>query len=119
MVNPYLFQSEMSDVAPKLNKMNKYIGANLGYCYTISQFQNVNGGRVPYGELNKHLDSAKRVCPVISRRKFNRAAQLYWSSSMSEDYECVPLSNENYSENSDYTRQKYGRPFGYSIVSKH
>ena len=76
---------------------------------------------MPHGEVNKHLDDTKRICPTISRNIFNRAIRLHWSSLFSEDddYRLVSNKNENESESYDDSRQKGGRPVGSSIVTKH
>ena len=121
MINPLLFQSDMIIVAPNLNKMDKVIRVNLVNNIDIQLVNSkINyGGRIPHGELNKHLDDAKRVCPTISRNMNDRDVHLHWSSLIIEDIECGSISNENNCENSDYSRWKGGRLVGSSIVSKY
>ena len=67
MVSSYLFQSEMSDVTSELKNVDKCIRANLVNDTVIElvEYKIKNGGRVPRGEVNKHLDDVKRVCPTI------------------------------------------------------
>ena len=58
---------------------------------------------MPHGELSKHLDHVKCMCPTISRGMINRDMQLYYSNLMSEDRECGLVSSENNSESCDYS----------------
>ena len=123
MVSPYLFQSEMSDVTPDLNVVEKSICANLvkDIATQLIESKIKNDGRVPHGEVNQHLDDAKRVCSIISRNMINTAMQLHWSGLFSEYDECRLLSNENEKEGESYdnSRPKIGRPVESSIAFKH
>lgn len=60
----------------------------------------------------KILDDVKRIYPTICRSMIIRAMQLYWSNLMRVNDECDLASNENNSENYDYSRQKRERFIG-------
>ena len=79
MVNSSLFQREMSDVALKLNTMDKSIRANgvQDIAIQLANSEIKNREKVPHGELNKHLNDAKRFCPTISRSMINTAVLLH------------------------------------------
>ena len=80
-----------------------------------------NGGRVHRGEFNRQLERMKDVCHTITRKMFNRAMRVHWTSLkilMDED-ECVVVSNEDNSTNANFSRDRGGRPIGTTIVYKH
>ena len=74
MVSPHLFQREMSYVTPGLNKIDKSIRVNSvkNIATQLVEFTIKNGGRVPHGEVNKHLNDEK--CSIF-RNIINRAIQ--------------------------------------------
>ena len=129
MVSPYLFQSEMSDVTPKLNNIDKYVRAILvkDIATQLIESKIENDGRAPHGEVDEHPDDAKCVCSSISCNVINRAMQLHWSSFFSEKDKCHLVSNENENENeNEYESESYDNsvqkgecPVGNSIVSKY
>ena len=125
MVSLYLFQSEIYNVTPERNNINKSIRVNLvkDIVTQLIESKIKNDGRVSHGEVHKHLDDAKRICSIISRYMINRAMQLHWSTLFSEDDEYRLVSNENESENEnercDNSRQKGGRVIEISIVYKY
>ena len=67
MVSPYLFQSEMSDVTPKLNNLDKYVRAILvkDIATQLIESKIENDGRAPHGEVDEHPDDAKCACSSI------------------------------------------------------
>lgn len=50
----------MFDITPELNNIDKSVSANLVKDITTQLIKSKlkNGGRVPHGEVNKHLDDA-------------------------------------------------------------
>ena len=120
MGNNSQFQSEMSDLSPEYDDSDKVIRKSLVKDIAIYLFNSKmkNGGRTPHGELNKHLDRVKDVCPTITRNMINKDMQLNWTSLMYED-ECVVVSNEDNDTNDDFSKDRGGRPVGSTVVFKH
>ena len=78
------FQSEMSNLSPEHDNLDKITRKNLGKDITIDIVNSKmkNRGRVPHGEFNKHLDRVNDIYiyPTITRIIFNRVVQLHWAS---------------------------------------
>ena len=110
----------MSDHSHECDNLDKLIRKNIvkDIAIDIVNSKMKNGGRVPHGEFNKQHESVKNVCPSITRNMINRAMQLHWTSLMDED-ECAVVSNEDNDTNSNFSRDRGGRPVGTTIVCKH
>ena len=119
MGNNSQFQSEMSDLSPEYDDSDKVIRKSLVKDIAIYLFNSKmkNGGRTPHGELNKHLDRVKDICPTITRSMINRAIRSHWTSLMYED-DCVVVYNEDNDTNNNFSKNKGGRPIGSTIVFK-
>ena len=118
--NTSQFQSEMSNLSPEHYDSDKSIRKNLVKA-VATDFVNSkmkDGGRVPHGEFNKQLENIKVVCPSITRNMINRAMQLHCTSLMDED-ECAVVSNKDNDTNTNFSRDRGGRPVGTTIVCKH
>ena len=105
MVNTSQIQSDMSNLSPKHDNLDKIIRKNLvnGITIDLVNLKTKNGSRVHHGEFNKHLNRLKYICPTINRNMVNKAMQLYRSSLMYED-KCTVVSNENNDVNDNSSR---------------
>ena len=76
------FQSEMSNLSPEHDNLDKITRNNLVKDITIYIVNSKmkNRGRVPHGEFNKHLDRVNDIYPTITRIMINRVVQLHWAS---------------------------------------
>ena len=91
-----IFQSEISDLSPEHDNSDKLISKNLvkDIAIDIGNSKMKNGGRVPHGEFNKHLDRVNDICPTVTRSMINMDVRLHWTSLMYED-ECAVVSNKD------------------------
>ena len=113
-------QSNMSSLSLEDDNSEKFFRKNLvkDIAKDLVNSKMKNGGRVPHGEFNKHLDRVKDICPTINRKMINRAMQLHFSSLMYKD-ECVLVSNEDNDMNDNFSRDRGGRPVVTTTVSKY
>ena len=118
--NTSQFQSEMSIFSPEDDDSDKIIRKNLvkDIATDLVNSKMKNGGRVPHGELNKQLERVKVLYPSITRNMINRDMQLHWTSLMNEDERSI-VSNEDNDTNTNFSRDRGGRPVGTTIVCKH
>ena len=82
MDNPSQFQSEMSDLSPEHDDLDKSIRKNLvkDVARLLVNSKMSNGGRVPHGESNKQLERVKDICPTLTRNMINRVMYVHWTS---------------------------------------
>ena len=94
--NTSQFQNEMSNLSPEYDYSDKSIRKNLvkDIAIDIGNSKMKNGGRVPHGEFNKHLDRVNDICPTVTRSMINMDVRLHCTSLMYED-ECTVVSNKD------------------------
>ena len=113
----------MSNLSPEHDNSDKSIRKNLvkDIARLLVNSKMSNGGRVPHGEFNKQLEHVKDICPTITRNMINRAMHIHWTSlkSLMDEDECAVVYNEDNDTNSNFSRDRGGRPVGTTIVCKH
>ena len=121
--NTSQFQSEMSNLSPEHDDSDKIIRENLvkDIAKDLVNSKMSNGGRVPHGAFNKQFERVKDICPTITRNMINRAMHVHWTSlkSLMDEDECAVVSNEDNDTNTNFSRDRGGRPVGTTIVCKY